>query len=238
MPRGKENAGDGADAERPSKRARCSVFGADHDDLVALLAQIGVEAPTVDAPADGGAPRFSMPGALECRMAAQRLASDDEARAGMIDGLRELWDASAQWLRVCLAPSRAADGGWGDSVVKVLLRVDALQSELIDALLEHVVSLSADGFETDVPLADSTPRLVLAHLRWLDAAVQPDALVAKLLQILPLCPPALQREVIALVPEVAEDAQQEHVIDTFQELMGQARAHAAPGARARAAPTR
>ncbi|KAJ1639699.1 Fanconi anemia protein FancD2 nuclease-domain-containing protein, partial [Pavlovales sp. CCMP2436] len=207
--------------DHPAKRSKsgASLFGDEHRVLVALLARIGVESPATDGRDDPSAAQFAMADALESRTMAQRLAFDEDERVALVGGLKALWDSSEKWLRMCLAPSRTGADSWGESLAKVLLRVDSLQPALVDTLLERVGALASEAFDTDAPLADSTPRLILSHLRWLDALVAPHELVMKLLQVLEVCPPPVQREVIALISEVAEDAQHELVIDTFSTLM-------------------
>lgn len=223
---GKENAESNAGDDRAAKRARGSPFGDDHVELVELLGRIGVEPPRDDA-TSAASPRLVVASALETRMAAQQAVLDDDTKTSLLAALAALWDTSERWLRMCLSPSVASDGGAADSLVKILLRVDALQPALIETLLERVVAIASEAFDTDAPLSDSTPRLVLAHVRWLEAVADPASLVVKLLQVLDVCPAALQREVVALVPEVAEDAQHELIVDTLHELIVQVRSREA-----------
>jgi hypothetical protein len=53
------------------------------------------------------------------------------------------------------------------------------------------------------------PLLILSHFRWLDHVVDPKALAEKLLEILPILNVKLQKDVIALLPEIVDDLEQE-----------------------------
>ncbi len=71
------------------------------------------------------------------------------------------------------------------------------------------------------PFAESVVRSILAQLRWLDHVVEPRALSAKLVDTLPVCTAAVQREVIACVPAIVDDQSHHKVVAVMQALMEQ-----------------
>lgn len=78
----------------------------------------------------------------------------------------------------------------------------------MEALLEQMPLLQHQSTSPDEPLA--LLRLAIAQFRWLDiAVVDARALAEKLVELLTGCPdPALQREIISLIPDVIDDANQ------------------------------
>lgn len=55
--------------------------------------------------------------------------------------------------------------------------------------------------------ADSTPRLLLSQLRWLDFVQDSEALTTKLLECLQVSPKHIQRELVSFIPEIVDDSQ-------------------------------
>ena len=177
------------------------------------------------------------------RALARRLggATGADARSAFLDGLRA-FSADEAALRALLQPLRASaslvggeSSGAGasvlaDSLARVLLGVDDLQTDVLTLLLErlcdHFVSV-ADG-ATGIS-ADRLPRQILHQLRWLDHLVEPTKVVSRLTELLGIAPPDVQREIILALPEIVGDA--EHKVTGGRKRFRQ-------GAAARARPPR
>ncbi|CAN0115626.1 unnamed protein product [Ectocarpus fasciculatus] len=140
------------------------------------------------------------------------------------------------------AAAAAAGGGVGggrganaihESLVKVLLRVDCIQPEVIDMLLEKIPELVGEeetgaegGYGSGAAAPERTfswqardlPRLVLNQVRFLDHLVDSTSLTKKILEVLTVLPVNLQREMISYLPEVVEDGDHAEVVETLQGL--------------------
>eukprot|EP00752_Nemacystus_decipiens_P018674 g16742.t1 len=113
-----------------------------------------------------------------------------------------------------------------ESLVKVLLRVDCIQPEIIDMLLEKIPELVGEE-ETATEGAraperafswQDLPRLVLNQVRFLDHIVDSGSLTKKVLEVLGVLPLGLQRDMISYLPEVVDDNDHAEVVETLQNL--------------------
>ena len=121
----------------------------------------------------------------------KRTMKRDDARDELIQGLADSWE-DASSLRQALSPmgaAAAAGEGVKDSLVRMLLQVDPLQTELANTLFEKLGELQAD-METDgnsMPL----PRLIISQFRWLEHVVDGEALINTVSQTLQVSHPPL-----------------------------------------------
>lgn len=98
----------------------------------------------------------------------------------------------------------------------------------IEFLCEHGTAsmdvrwlLQEDGVAA--PRGASLPQLILSQFRWLDHVVSSAELTAAVLQVLPVCPEGLQREIVLFLPEVAMDPEHAMVVDALEELVNEVR---------------
>lgn len=73
------------------------------------------------------------------------------------------------------------------SLVKILLRVDVLQSTLLTALVQKLPELAASEEENDTNISskyDDVPRLIFSNIRWLDHIVDTSALTMTFVECL------------------------------------------------------
>ena len=125
----------------------------------------------------------------------KRTMKRNDARDELIQGLADSWE-DASSLRQALSPMRmgdsaaaAAGDGVKDSLVRMLLQVDPLQTELANMLFEKLGELQAD-MDTDgnsMPL----PRLIISQFRWLEHVVDGEALINAVSQTLQVSRPPL-----------------------------------------------
>ena len=123
----------------------------------------------------------------------KRTMKRNDARDELIQGLADSWEDVSS-LRQALSPMRmpagaatAAGDGVKDSLVRMLLQVDPLQTELANMLFEKLGELQAD-MDTDgnsMPL----PRLIISQFRWLEHVVDGEALINAVSQTLQVSRP-------------------------------------------------
>lgn len=105
-----------------------------------------------------------------------------------------------------------------ESLMKVLLKVDCIQTYIIDHLLEKLPEVAAQEGDSDSSsLSQNLPRLILNQMRWLDHLVDATALTKKLLECMVALPLPLQRDLISYLPEVVEDSDHALVVQMLGE---------------------
>eukprot|EP00899_Mesostigma_viride_P005633 jgi/Mesvir1/15070/Mv14717-RA.1 len=107
-----------------------------------------------------------------------------------------------------------------DSVVRVMLGVPCIQSQVINILLEKLPELLADEDSRNLQ-ATSLPQLIISQLRWLEFVEEPAALTSKLLDMLPLCPPDLRNDLLSLLPDITPVDQHAAVVESLLALLQQ-----------------
>ncbi|GBG68605.1 hypothetical protein CBR_g3147 [Chara braunii] len=138
-------------------------------------------------------------------------------------------------LRRLLLPLGGATHGLlptGESLVRILLNIPILQSVLMKMLLEklpeHITEADEDSAQQPdapftspggVPVVYSLPRLIINQFRWLDFIIDGPALTRKLLEIVPICPLLIKRDIIGILPEVIVDADHELVVRALEDLL-------------------
>lgn len=120
------------------------------------------------------------------------------------------------------------------SLLRVLLQTEAVQSDVIDIVLESVAQcdcggdVGARGDEHDAlgggrsavtASLDANPaRMLLFQLRWLEWLVDPQRLTSKLREVLSVVELGLRREIIAVLPEIVVDAQHADLVELLESL--------------------
>ncbi|KAJ7999200.1 hypothetical protein DPEC_G00212960 [Dallia pectoralis] len=111
--------------------------------------------------------------------------------------------------RNCLLPCvpRLADGdssSFQESLLRMLLGVDMLQTLVINTLFEKLPEFMFDGALED---GLNIPRVIVNQLKWLDSVKDSKELAAKLMQLVSVAPVEIQRDIITSLPEILEDSQ-------------------------------
>ncbi|KAJ2719745.1 hypothetical protein GGI07_005022 [Coemansia sp. Benny D115] len=124
-----------------------------------------------------------------------------------------------------LDPLTQPTSGSSESLVRLLLGVDALQPTLIAALLDKFPEFIGDeqgsGSEGETKMSVK----ILRQMRWLDYIVDSAQLTEKLLETLGFVPPEMQSEIISVLPDIISDSDNTAVskalagmLDSQQEL--------------------
>ncbi|CAH9068122.1 unnamed protein product [Cuscuta europaea] len=149
-------------------------------------------------------------------------SSDSTLRSEFLHGLCSYMSSPNNLRRVLSYSYRDGLGSVrSDSVVRVLLLVPSIQSDLQNMLIEKLpeyFDLDAGGtghsrFEDDIA------RLILKQFRWLDFLADSDAFIGQLLQVLSICPHYLKREIIGSLPEIIGDQNNKTVIDSLHHML-------------------
>ena len=104
-----------------------------------------------------------------------------------------------------------------DSLVRLLLNIEAFQPRLLRLLLEKLSQACRDEKETNLP------QLILKAVRWLDVLVDGAGLVEKIAEILEAASGYHRLEVIVALPEILPPTQHDQVAVILLQLVGESR---------------
>jgi len=119
----------------------------------------------------------------------------------------------------------------GDSLVRALLNIPTLQRDLSEYLLQRIPEFSSSvddyndrttraGPSTTNSTTNATQaQLIIGQFRWLDCLVDPHAVTAIVLKVLPAMPPEAQRDAITFLPEIAPEDDYPAVLDALEALV-------------------
>ncbi|KAJ1873852.1 hypothetical protein LPJ55_001986 [Coemansia sp. RSA 990] len=93
-----------------------------------------------------------------------------------------------------------------ESLVRLMLGVDALQTRLISTLLEKFPEYIGDEGNDEEAGATKISAKLLRQLRWLDYVIDSSGLTEKLLETLGFVPVDMQREIILALPDIISDS--------------------------------
>ncbi|KAH9503605.1 Fanconi anemia group D2 protein, partial [Bulinus truncatus] len=106
-----------------------------------------------------------------------------------------------------------------DSVVRLFLGVDVIQSTLMSLLLDKLPAFMGDIedyiFENGQKVY--IPRLLLSQYRFLDRIIDGKTLSKKLMETLSVCSLDAQKEIMACLPDVVEDSEHEEVAKNLRD---------------------
>ncbi|RVE73388.1 hypothetical protein OJAV_G00049030 [Oryzias javanicus] len=136
----------------------------------------------------------------------------------------EAYTENAEALRTCLLPCvpQTSDGdsssssSFQESLLRMLLGVEMLQTLIINVLLEKVPEFMLDS-SGDGGL--SVPRMIINQLKWLDRIVDAKGLSVKLMELVSVAPVEVQRDIITSLPEILEDSQHNDVGKELNSLL-------------------
>ena len=194
----------------------------------------GSIAPSQAANAAGG---LRVEDARQLRRRLEAALAAPAARDAFMAGLAAV-AADERLFRRALLPMTAAGGGAhggasaaasaanGDSLVRVALNTARVQPRVAALLLEKLPEYCGDadddghGHGHGAGATDtSTPSLILGQLRWLEAVADAAGLTDKVLEVLPVCPPRVQQQLVGFLPEVASPEEHGRVLDALLALL-------------------
>lgn len=100
-----------------------------------------------------------------------------------------------------------------ESLVRILLNVECLQTALATFLLEKLALISLESAESPLP------KLILNSLRWLNVTKNGQELSDKLIEILDATPDQVQVEIISSLPEIIPDDIHDQVAQELKKLL-------------------
>ncbi|TFK03996.1 E3 ubiquitin-protein ligase makorin-1 [Platysternon megacephalum] len=126
--------------------------------------------------------------------------------------------------RNCLLPCAPVQGegtrnlvhSYCESLIKLLLGIETLQSAVITLLLEKLPEFF---FDTVGTFGTNFPRLIVNQFKWLDKILDSKDLVMKLMQMVSVSPAPIQHDIITSLPEILEDSQQSEVAREVSQLL-------------------
>ncbi|KAG0303191.1 Fanconi anemia group D2 protein [Dissophora globulifera] len=147
-----------------------------------------------------------------------RTPSHVDCIESFLEGLQEHIE-DPNHLKSCLQPiSPSYDKGLSfslnESLIRILLGIDALQPGLLAVLLDRLLAVMSDD-EQDSPM----PKLILQQLKWLNNIVEPEQLSAKLLEVANVSPVFIQRDIITSLPEIVPDSEHKTVVLGLADLL-------------------
>jgi len=147
----------------------------------------------------------------------QKLTLNEPLRRTFLDTF-EHKISSTSALRAALRPVVISAGriNTGDSFIRILLNTIPIQADVAALLLERLPEFNeaaaGDNGEAGIP------HLILGQFRWLDTIANGAALTSKLLQVLPVCPPVLQGDIISFLPEIATENDHSAIVQELSQL--------------------
>eukprot|EP01134_Creolimax_fragrantissima_P006799 CFRG6799T1 len=124
-----------------------------------------------------------------------------------------------------LSPVTMVKGGWSsgfshtqETVMRMLLGVEDLQSPVMDFLLEKLPELAMDD-RSDSSSGKDMPRFVLSQLRWLDCIFNGKGLATKMFEMISITPLDTQKEIIDCIPDIVSDSEHGYVVEELNNLL-------------------
>ncbi|KAM4740758.1 Fanconi anemia group D2 protein [Anableps anableps] len=103
-----------------------------------------------------------------------------------------------------------------ESLIRMLLGIEMLQTLIISTLLEKLPEFMLDG---TVDGGLNIPRMIINQLKWLDRVVDSKELAVKLMDLVSVAPVEVQRDIITSLPEILEDSQHNDIARELNALL-------------------
>ncbi|KAJ3413081.1 Fanconi anemia group D2 protein [Chytridiales sp. JEL 0842] len=135
----------------------------------------------------------------------------NEGEAGVLESLKG-----------CLRPVRVENGREGrESLVKLMLGVEYLQTRLIGILIDKIPEFLFDEINESAGIFENMPRLIMRQLRFLDFVVDPENLTGKLIEALETTSAVVfvQKDLIDAIPEILPDSGHSEMVESLQKHM-------------------
>uniref|UniRef100_A0A3Q2VGY5 FA complementation group D2 n=1 Tax=Haplochromis burtoni TaxID=8153 RepID=A0A3Q2VGY5_HAPBU len=124
--------------------------------------------------------------------------------------------------RNCLLPcipqsSNRDSSSFQESLLRMLLGIEMLQTSIINTLLEKLPEYMLD--RSVFPDILIIPRIIINQLKWLDRVVDTKDLASKLMELVSVAPAEVQCDIITSLPEILEDAQHNDIARELNSLL-------------------
>lgn len=107
-----------------------------------------------------------------------------------------------------------------ESLCRIMLGVLPLQVRITDLLLSKLAQHIGDEDEVEQQgTVGSICRLILHQFRWLHARAQQLELIPKILNLIQAFPLSLKRDVIAILPDIADDCDHQAIVVALHNIM-------------------
>uniref|UniRef100_A0A3Q0T545 FA complementation group D2 n=1 Tax=Amphilophus citrinellus TaxID=61819 RepID=A0A3Q0T545_AMPCI len=103
-----------------------------------------------------------------------------------------------------------------ESLLRMLLGIEMLQTLIINTLLEKLPEYMLDGTGDG---GVSIPRIIINQFKWLDRVVDAKELASKLMELVSVAPVEVQRDIITSLPEILEDSQHNDIARELNSLL-------------------
>uniref|UniRef100_H3BFD2 FA complementation group D2 n=1 Tax=Latimeria chalumnae TaxID=7897 RepID=H3BFD2_LATCH len=103
-----------------------------------------------------------------------------------------------------------------ESLIKLLLGIEILQSAVMTTLFEKIPEFLCDSVGED---GINMPRLIINQFKWLDRIVDSKELTSKIMQLISVAPVEIQRDIITSLPEILEDSQHNECAEELNLLL-------------------
>ncbi|KAF7711634.1 Fanconi anemia group D2 protein isoform X1 [Silurus meridionalis] len=104
----------------------------------------------------------------------------------------------------CASEGDTSSSSFQESLVRMLLGIEMLQTQVINTLFEKLPEFMFEGVGED---GLNIPHLIINQLKWLDRVVDCRELSSKIMQLVSVAPVEIQRDIISSLPEILEDSQ-------------------------------
>ncbi|KAJ8047067.1 Fanconi anemia group D2 protein [Holothuria leucospilota] len=158
--------------------------------------------------------------------ALKKQLSVSEAVRDFLEGLQSYTEDESRLKFSLLSSSASPDcesarSGQQDSLIRLLLKIEEVQPTLITILLEKLpVFMGEDDTVFDRTESANLPKLILSQFYWLDV-VKAKEMTSKMTEMIEVCSPTVQHEIILCVPEVITDDEHNNVAKKLKELLEQ-----------------
>ncbi|MGH0164578.1 UNVERIFIED_CONTAM: hypothetical protein FKN15_047380 [Acipenser sinensis] len=110
----------------------------------------------------------------------------------------------------------SAVNSYQESLIKLLLGIEMLQSPVINTLFEKLPEFMFEGAGED---GLNIPRIIINQFKWLDRVMDSKDLASKLMQLVAVAPVEIQRDIITSLPEILEDTQHNDIAKELNSLL-------------------
>ena len=153
---------------------------------------------------------------------------NERERAELLNALENYLETCQDALITLLKPVTAASNGGTSggsltkSMFKWLIGVDELQFAFLTLVFDKFSMLLTELVDTDGQGDDASmcvPKLLIKELRWCDDILDSQLIISKLIDMLPMMPLFLKRELITSLPEIVGDSCHGMVVTELMELV-------------------